>query len=381
MKILHISDLHIGLKLYNRDLGEDQRYILEQITDQARTWQPGAVVIAGDIYDKAEPTIEAVTLFDYFIGSLTEAVPEAEIMIISGNHDSAGRMNLYRSILKKQRVHVIGLPPMQPEEHIERVTLQDEYGSVDFYLLPFVKPTMVKAIVGTDSKGCNLSYNESVHRLIEREDMDLSRRNVLVSHQFYNPVGCDADQVERADSEIRSVGNIDEVKADILDRFDYAALGHIHKPWPLDEFHRYCGTPLACSVSEAGQEKGSILVTLGPKGEISTRVLPLIPLRAIRSLTGTLDEICAQACDDYVTVMITDPESTDFLSMRDRLHMAFPNLLDYGAAAAAEADIEFTPEEMPEKDPYTLCTDFLSDLTEDQQALLADIINTVKGVE
>lgn len=163
MKFFHLSDLHIGLKLMNRDLREEQMDILRQVTDLAREEQPDAVVIAGDIYDKAVPAAEAVEVFDSFITELKRAVPEAEMMLISGNHDSGLRLNCFREILDEQKVHMIGLPPRREEEYIEKVTLQDEFGPVNFYLLPFVKPSMVKQIVGVDENGNNLSYDATLH--------------------------------------------------------------------------------------------------------------------------------------------------------------------------------------------------------------------------
>ena len=230
MKFFHLSDLHIGLRLMNRDLSEDQRYIFDQTIRYALEEKPDAILIAGDIYDKSVPSAEAVDLFDYFISKLRRTLPDTEIMMISGNHDSVSRINIYRSILSDQRIHMIGMPPEKEEDLIEQVTLYDDHGPVHFYLLPFVKPSMVKQILGVDEEGRNLSYDETIHRLIAREDIRKEERNVLVSHQFYLPVGWKTDQVERMDSEIRTVGNIDEVKADVLDSFDYAALGHIHKP-------------------------------------------------------------------------------------------------------------------------------------------------------
>lgn len=207
-----------------------------------------------------------------------------------------------------------------------KIVLQDAYGPVNFYLLPFVKPSMVKQITGTDEKGNNLSYNETIRRLIAREDINESERNVFASHQFYLPVGKDADEIERMDSEIRTVGNIDEVSAEVLQVFDYAALGHIHKPMKVgSEYYRYCGTPLACSVSEAGQEKGVIEVELGAKGEVQTRVLPLKPLREIKVLKGSTEEVLAQSCVDYVSVTLTDQPDFD---TQDRIRAAFPYLLE-----------------------------------------------------
>ena len=257
MRFFHLSDLHIGLKLMNRDLSEDQEYILGQIVQIAGREQPDAVVIAGDIYDKAVPSAESVMLFDRFITGLRKALPVARIMIISGNHDSAPRVNVFRSLLESQNVHMIGMPPLRPDEYIEKVTLTDEYGLVNFYLLPFVRPSMIRAVTGSD-QDVALTYDEAIRRLIQRENVDESQRNVIVSHQFYVPLEKNPDEIVRMDSEIMTVGNIDAVKSDVLESFDYAALGHIHKPMQVGNFRqRYCGTPLACSVSEAGQQKGS----------------------------------------------------------------------------------------------------------------------------
>ncbi len=382
MKIFHLSDLHIGLKLINRDLGEDQKYILNQIVESVAGEQPDAIVIAGDIYDKAIPSAEAVEMFDQFVCSLTKAAPNAEIMMISGNHDSAPRVNVFRNILQHQKIHMIGVPPQRPDEHIEKVVLPDKYGNVNFYLLPFVKPSMVKGIVGSDENGNNLSYNDTVHKLIQREDIDEKERNILVSHQFYLPVGTDPNEIERMDSETRTVGNIDEVKADILEKFDYAALGHIHKPMKVgSEQYRYCGTPLACSVSEAGQQKGIIMVELEEKGNVKTSIIPLIPLRQVRVITGTLEEVLKQGCNDYVTVILTDKSDLDVIDMQDRVRYEFPNLLEIRREALRKAD--YTGQFIQEKglDAFELCTSFLKDLDEAEQNLLRDIINAVQEVQ
>lgn len=382
MKFFHLSDLHIGLKLINRDLREDQEYILNQIAEKAAEEQPDAILIAGDIYDKAIPSAEAVEVFDRFTSGLREAVPGAEIMMISGNHDSAPRINIFRSVLKRQKLHMVGMPPQTPEDHIEKVTLQDAHGKVNFYLLPFVKPSMVKAIVGTDESGNNLSYNDTLHKLIEREEIDEGERNVLVSHQFYLPVGTHADQVERMDSERRTVGDIDEVKADILEKFDYAALGHIHKPMKVgSECYRYCGTPLACSVSEAKQQKGIIMVEMEEKGNVKTTVLPLTPLRQLRVITGTLEEVLKQSCSDYVTVILTDKEDLDVMDMQDRLRYAFPNLLEIRREALRKADYSVQYAAEADLDAFALCSSFLKDLGGEEQELLRDVINSVLEVQ
>ena len=381
MKLFHLSDLHIGLKLFNRDLYEDQIYIFRQICDLAKQEQPDAILIAGDIYDKAVPSAEAVEIFDQFAFELAEAVPNAEIMMISGNHDSGPRLNLFRQILRRQKMHMIGIPPQLPPDHIEKITLTDDFGPVNFYLLPFVKPSMVKAIVGTDENGNNLSYNETLHRLLQREQIDESQRNVLVSHQFYLPVGTDSESIERMDSEVRTVGNIDEVQADVLHPFDYAALGHIHKPMKVGcDRYRYCGTPLACSVSEAGQQKGIIEIELGEKGSVETSVLPLTPLRQVRVITGKLEEVLKQGCDDYVTVILTDKEDLDVIDMQDRIRYAFPNLLEIRRDVLRKADYSMGSFREEELDPFSLCSSFLKDLDEEEQELLRDVINTIGEV-
>lgn len=381
MKFFHLSDLHIGLKLFNRDLREDQEYILRQITDTAVREQPQAVVIAGDIYDKAVPSAEAVEVFDRFIAGLNSALPDTAVMMIAGNHDSGPRINCFRSVLSRQNVYMIGQPPRVEGEQIERVVLEDESGPVNFYLLPFVRPSMVKQLTGVDENGNNLSYDETLRRLIGREEIDPSQRNVIVSHQFYLPSGTDAEAVERMDSEIRTVGNIDQVSADILGQFDYAALGHIHKPMKVgSEFIRYCGTPLACSVSEAGQQKGIIMVELGNKGDRKTTVLPLEPLRQVRVIRGELAEVLEQACGDYVTVILTDKADLDVFDMQDKIRSAFPNLLEIRRETVRRTDYERAYAVQEELDPFELCCAFLNEPDEEEKALLRDVINTVREV-
>lgn len=382
MKFFHLSDLHIGLKLMNRDLREEQIDILRQITEMAKAEKPDAVVIAGDIYDKAVPAAEAVEIFDGFMTELKKAVPKAEIMLISGNHDSGLRLNCFREILDEQKVHMIGLPPRTENEYIEKVTLTDEFGTLNFYLLPFVKPSMVKQIVGVDENGNNLSYDAALHRLIEREKVNTTERNVLVSHQFYLPVGGDAEKVDRMDSEIRTVGNIDAVSADVLELFDYAALGHIHKPMKVgSEVYRYCGTPLACSVSEAGQQKGIIMVEMESKNSVKTTILPLKPLREVRIIKGSLEDVLAQACEDFVTVILTDKVDLDIMDMQDRIRMAFPYLLEIRREVLRKADYSDQMMAEKEQDPFKLCCSFLKDLDDEEKAVLQDVIHTVQGVK
>lgn len=394
MKLFHISDLHIGLRIHNRDMKEDQAYILSQIADRAAEEQPDAILIAGDIYDKAVPSADAAELFDDFVTKLSEGAPGSEIMMISGNHDSGVRLDTFRNILKHHRIHMVGTPPQRPDEYIEKVTLTDEYGDVNFYLLPFVRPSMVRMITGELSDEVTVSYDEALHILTDRENIDLSERNVLVSHQFYLPAGSDGSDIERMDSERVTVGNIDAVSADMLEKFDYAALGHIHKPMCAgSEYYRYCGTPLACSVSEAEQEKAIIVAELKEKHckkdsdnnsnnkcDIEITTIPLVPLRQVRVIRGTSMEVLARACDDYVSVTLTDDEDIDVIDMQDRIRNAFPNLLEVKREGIKTADYSAKIMQDKELDPFSLCKAFIGDMDDDEISILSDVINVVQGV-
>lgn len=380
MRLFHLSDLHIGLKLLNRDMLEDQEYILDQITKLAAEKRPDVIMIAGDIYDRAVPSAEAVEVFDHFAEGLRNVLPEASIMMISGNHDSASRVDCFRGILAREGLYMIGQPPRRDGEFMEKIVLQDAYGKVNFYLLPFVKPSMVREIVGTREDGSFFSYHETVKKLIEREKIDERERNVFVSHQFYVPEGANAEDVERMDTEICTVGNIDAVGAELLAGFDYAALGHIHKSMKAGSGRiRYCGTPLAVSVSEAGQEKSILMADLGEKGAVDITRLPLKPLREVRVIRGNLSEVLELACRDYVTVILTDRADLDIIDMRERIRLAFPNLLEIRRETEKRADYESEIDREALLDPFELCCLFLKDMEEKDKAVMRDVINAVKG--
>lgn len=377
MKIIHLSDLHIGLNWFNRSMLDDQKYILNQISEIIEENKPDAIVIAGDIYDKAIPSADAVKIFDDFISGLSVRIPNTEIMIISGNHDSSQRIDIFRKILSLHKIHMIGNPPQKPTDYIEKVTLNDIYGNVNFYLLPFIKPSMVRMIINDEDN--NISYNTAVHKIIERENIDTNERNIIVSHQFYIPFGKSIKDIERMDSERITVGNIDAVYADILEKFDYSALGHIHKPSIVGKNNiRYCGTPLAYSISEAGQQKNVIIIELAEKGNIKTTAIPLKPLHEVRIIKGTLNEILNQSYDDYVSVILTEtPQQTDISA---RITEAFPNLLEirYSFRNSTYSDIINKPETTTAKSIFELCEYFVKDLNNDEKNILRDVINTVQ---
>ena len=389
MKIFHLSDLHIGLRLLNHDLREDQEYILDQIVSCASKEKPDAILIAGDIYDKAVPSADAVETFDRFVAGLSEALPDTVLMLISGNHDSGPRVNCFRSLLSRQNIYMVGLAPEQPEDHIEKVTLEDEYGPVHFYLLPFVRPSMVKGVVGLKENGNHYSYEETIRRLLDRETLNLKERNVLVSHQFYIPAGKTAEDFdsERTDSEIRMVGNVDSVPVSVLEAFDYAALGHIHKPLNMgDGRFRYCGTPLACSVSEAGQQKSIVMVEMAGKDhegrtEQKISLLPLRPLRAVRRIKGPIREVLEQGCEDYVSVTLTDRDEDEYAGAHEKIRRAFPNLLEIrrDSLSIPEYTMNYKADRLP--DPFELCCEFAADLDEEGRRILFDVIRTIQERE
>lgn len=381
MKLFHLSDLHIGIRLYNHDLREEQEYVFAQIADYVRQYQPDAVLIAGDIYDKAVPSAEAVQLFDSFLEALYDACDKSEIMIISGNHDSAQRIDYLNFLLSKQRVYMVGIPPRRPDEYIERVTLSDEHGAVNFYLLPFCKPSVIRGTF--DESDTAYSYNDALHRLFARERINEKERNVLVSHQFYLPCDKKAEDIERMESEITAVGNIDVVAGDVLASFEYAALGHIHKPMTVGEDRfRYCGTPFAYSVSEAGQEKGILMIELGKKGEkAKITKLPLASRRKVAVIEDTFEKVLKQASEDYVQIILTDDRDLEIFDLQERISMAFPNKLEIRRKYARR---EGMPDEMTEPvytSPYDLICQFIPDMDEEEQEIMKSVINEAEGGE
>jgi exonuclease SbcD len=386
VKLLHISDLHIGIKLYNRDLASDQEYVFEQIIEYVKKYTPDVIIIAGDIYDKSVPSAESVQLFNSFTEKLYNASDKSQIMMIGGNHDSSQRIDYLSWILEKQRLHIAGVPPKSADEFIKKVTLNDEHGEVNFYLLPFSKPSVIKGVFDTDSDN-TYSYNEALHKLFEHEiktgHIDPNKRNVLISHQFYLPIGQDASKVERSESEISAVGNIDVVSNDVLAPFDYVALGHIHKPMTVGEDRfRYSGTPLAYSISEANQEKGALLVDIGEKGNIKIEKLPLKPLHKITTIENTFENVLKYPTEDYVQVILTDTDDLDVVDLKERLNIAFPNLLEIQRKYTRGLNTEASENiEIKNISPYDLICEFIPDMDDEEQEIIKAVINEAMEVD
>lgn len=380
MRYFHLSDLHLGIKLYEHDLLKDQKAILDEIVALTRQYQPDAVVFAGDIYDRSVPPVEAVALFDDFMTQLRAVLPNGEIMLISGNHDSAQRLDVFRSELSDRGIHMIGNPPMQKGETIERVTLTDDFGAVNFYLLPFVRPGMVRNVVDTKENGDNLSYPEAFSRLLALSPLNPDERNVLVSHQFFLPDGGDAANIERAENEVKQVGNVDAIPASLIADFDYAALGHIHKPMKVgSETLRYCGTPMPYSLSEENQQKGILMVEMGAKGDVQTTVLPLHPVHRVRKLRATREALLSGASEDFVSICVIGAKATEMVGLRELLRERYPNLLELRREREETVELEALQERAETLSPYELCLQFAGErLNDAEKALLTEVMNAMK---
>ena len=330
MKVLHVSDLHIGKRVNGMSMLDDQRYILRQILDIAEKHQVSVLLIAGDVYDKASPSAEAVTVFDAF---LTDAVAAGlRVLAIPGNHDSAERIAYAQGLLEKQGVC---LPPVYAGE-VERLELEDEHGPVEFWLLPFLKPGDVRRFFPDEEIGDD--YSAALRAVLGACDIDQGKRNVVLSHQLVTAYGTAPD---RADDEIK-LGGMDNVDVSVYDAFDYVALGHVHRPQRVGrDTVRYSGSPLKYSFSEARYDKSAALIELWEKkpgddvGEcVSFELIPLVPLHDVREIRGTLADVLAMgtahdASQDYLHITLSDEHPQ--LDAMAKIHEVFPNamMLDY----------------------------------------------------
>lgn len=316
MKLIHLSDLHIGKRVNEVSMLEDQKYILDRILEIIDAERPEAVLISGDVYDRSTPSAEAVTLFDDFLWQLS--LRKREVFIISGNHDSAERLAFGGRLMESTGIH---LSPVY-DGTVSPILLSDEYGQVRFWLLPFVKPAHVKRFYPEETIE---SYTDALKVAVEKMDVDPSQRNVLLTHQFVTgSATCDSEEI--------NVGGTDNVDAAVFEGFDYVALGHIHGPQNIgSERIRYCGTPLKYSFSEASHQKSVTVAELGEKGSFRLRTVPLIPLHDLREIRGTYNQVTDKrfyentATEDYLHVILTDEE--DVPEAVARLRVVYPNLM------------------------------------------------------
>ena len=350
MKLIHLSDLHLGKRVNEFSMLEDQRYILGEILKIIDREQPQGVLIAGDVYDKSVPPTEAVALLDDFLAALAgRAVP---VFLISGNHDSPERIAFGGRLMARSGVH------LAPVYHgtVTPITLTDAHGPVNLYLLPFLKPTHVRRFFPEREIS---TYTDALATAIEAMGVDPTARNVLVTHQFVTGA-------TRCDSEEISVGGSDNVDVSVFDPFDYVALGHIHGPQQVGrEGVRYCGTPLKYSFSEAGHKKSVTVVELEEKGNLTVRTVPLVPQRDLVELRGTYEELTFRGFyqgtgypEDYVHITLTDEE--DIPDAVRKLRVIYPYLmkLDYdNRRTRTEMSLEGA-QDVQQKSPLELLEEF-----------------------
>lgn len=373
MKLIHLSDLHLGKRVNDFPMLEDQAYILDRILEIIDAEQPEAVLIAGDVYDKTIPSSEAVALLDDFLVKLADR--SLAVLLISGNHDSPERLAFANRLMEGRGVYIA---PVYHGE-VTPVTLEDVHGLVDFWLLPFLKPVHLRRFFPEEGVE---SYTDAMACAIRHMPLDPTRRNVLVTHQFVTGA-------ERCESEEVSVGGADNVDASVFAPFDYVALGHLHGPQSIGEERvRYCGTPLKYSFSEVRHQKSVTVIELEEKGTMNLRAVPLTPKRDMVELRGGFAQISSPAFyeqvdrDAYVRVILTD--ENDIYGAMGQLRSIYPNLmrLDYdnlrtrsGTAELEEADVK--------RNPLELFEEFYQQqnhqpMSEEQRGYLAELLEAIQ---
>ena len=373
MKFIHISDLHLGKRIYETSLIEDQRHILEQILQVIAGEQPDGVMIAGDIYDKAFMPVEAVTLFDDFLNALHER--SLPVYIISGNHDSADRLAFGSKILSMGNIHIA--PPYSGT--VFTVDVADEFGTLHIFLLPFVKRSQIKSLFQDEEIE---TATDALRSVIGKIGLDPDERNVLIAHQFITGA-------KISESEEHSVGGTDNVDASVFADFDYVALGHLHGPQSIGwETVRYSGTPLKYSFSEAQHEKSVTVVELKEKGNVVVRTVPLIPLHDMRDIRGTYEELMHRGNNesegklDFIRAILTD--ESDVPDAMTRLRSVYPNILtlEYDNKRTQSSAVLTETVEVEKKTPYDLFSEFFEwrnniPMDPQQQKIINDLIEEI----
>lgn len=349
MRFLHLSDLHLGKRVNEFSMLEDQAYILKEILNIIDEQKVEAVLIAGDVYDKVIPSAEAVRLLDDFLTRI--AARELPVFLISGNHDSAERVAFGSRLMSSRQIY---LSPVF-ESDVEPITISDRYGEIYIYMLPFVKPSLVKRVYPEEEI---ITYQDAVNAAVQHMQIDTDKRNILLAHQFVTGAA-------RCDSEELSVGGLDDVDASIFDGFDYVALGHLHGPQKIGkETVRYSGTPLKYSFSEANQKKSVVIVDVEEKGKINIQQIPFLPKHDMQEIRGTYMEVTAldfykdMKTDDYLHITLTDEE--DIPDAIGKLRTIYPNImkLSYDNLRTRAAVTVRGTAEVEEKSPMELLKEF-----------------------
>ena len=373
MKIMHLSDLHIGKKVNEYSMLQDQIYILKEILRIIDDEKVETVIIAGDVYDRSLPPNEALELFDEFLYQLSGR--NVNVFVISGNHDSPERISYGGRMMTENKIF---LSPVY-DGNVKPITLNDDYGEVNFYLLPFVRPADIRRYFPDENIE---NYIDAVKVAIDNMNVDFNERNILVTHQFVTGA-------ELSESENIIVGGTDNVSGEVFDGFDYVALGHIHREQTVGKDNiRYCGTPLKYSFSEAKNIKSVTILDFNDKGNIEYSKIPLTPLRDMREIRGTYYELTLKSnyestnTDDYLHITLTDEE--DIPDAIGKLRSIYPNImkLDYDNLRTRGSGTVDAIENIESKSPFELFADLFKqqnnqDMSEEQEEIMRNLIDKI----
>lgn len=373
MRFIHLSDLHLGKRVNEYSMLEDQEYILREIIRVIDDTKPDGVIIAGDVYDKSIPSAEAVQLFDDFLTRLSRRA--LQVFVISGNHDSPERLSFASRLIEQSGIHISQIYSGEILPH----TMTDEHGEVRVYLLPFVKPTQVRRFFEDEIE----SYTDAMRCAVAHMNVDPTCRNVLVTHQFVTGAS-------RSDSEDISVGGTDNVDVTVFENFDYVALGHIHGAQNCTSDRvRYCGTPLKYSFSEARDIKSVTVVDLGAKGELTVSTVPLVPMRDMVEIKGSYDEIMLKSFyenttyqNDYTHIILTDEE--DIIDAIGKLRTVYHNLMkiDYDNRRTRSTAQPGDVADVEKRSPLDLFAEFYETqnnqpISDEQRAFVTKLIEQI----
>lgn len=373
MKIMHLSDLHIGKKVNEYSMLQDQIYILKEILQIIDDEKVETVIIAGDVYDRSLPPNEALELFDEFLYQLSGR--NVNVFVISGNHDSPERISYGGRMMTENKIF---LSPVY-DGNVKPITLNDDYGEVNFYLLPFVRPADIRRYFPDENIE---NYTDAVKVAIDNMNVDFNERNILVTHQFVTGA-------ELSESEDIIVGGTDNVSGEVFDGFDYVALGHIHREQTVGKDNiRYCGTPLKYSFSEAKHIKSVTILDFNDKGNIEYSKIPLTPFRDMREIRGTYYELTLKSSyestntEDYLHITLTDEE--DIPDAIGKLRSIYPNImkLDYDNLRTRGSGTVDAIENIESKSPFELFADLFKqqnnqDMSEEQEEIMRNLIDKI----
>lgn len=378
MKILHLADLHLGKVIQEQSLLEDQKYMLNEIIKKLQEENVETILISGDVYDRSIPQTDAIDLLDYFLNILIKDLKK-QVFIISGNHDSKERLGFGNKIFENDGLFISS----KYEGKIKKVELQDEYGKLNIYMLPFIKPIEVKKYFNDES----LSYDETIKKIIEKEDIDESQRNIILTHQFVTAIG---EEVERTESEVLTLGGTDNVDISNYNKFDYVAIGHVHRPQKIGrDTARYAGTMLKYSFSEVNHKKTMPILDFKEKGNIDIKLVELKPLRDMREIKGPIEKLIEnyeeENANDYIRAIITNEEPV--YDAIGQIRKIYPNVLKLEVQnSKIMSNIEFKTENLQKvksKSEIELFNEFYKfqnniELNEEQINLIQEIVKEIK---